>query len=82
MSICLKGWMRMYINLGYTSVLRRRVKEHNDGYGSMTTKGCKWKLIYYEAYQTKQLAQNRETQLKRNRGSKRALYKRLGIVFE
>ena len=68
--------------LGFTSDLRRRIKEHNQGVGSKTTKGYQWKLKYYEAYETKELANKREKQLKTNRGSKRALYNRLGISFE
>ena len=68
--------------LGYTADLKRRVREHNEGYGCQTTRGYQWKLIYYEAYSTEELARNREKQLKRNRGSKRALYDRLGIEFK
>ena len=68
--------------LGYSADLRRRVKEHNESYGCNTTKGYRWKLIYYEAYPTQKLAKIREKQLKQNRGSKRALYNRLGIDFK
>ena len=68
--------------LGYTADLKRRVKEHNGDYGSKTTKAYQWKLIYYEAYLTEKLAKDRERQLKRNRGSKRALYNRLEIDFK
>ena len=68
--------------LGSTSDLRRRVKEHNDGKGCRTTKGYQWRVKYYEAYETLEEARRRERQLKRNRGSKRALYQRLGITFE
>ena len=68
--------------LGSTTDLRRRLKEHNSDRGCITTKNKKWKLIYYEAYPTLELARQREKILKRNRGSKRALYNRLGIKFE
>ncbi len=68
--------------LGSTTDLRRRLKEHNSDKGCITTKYKKWKLIYYEAYSTLELAREREKVLKRNRGSKRALYNRLGIKFE
>ena len=68
--------------LGFTSNLKRRFQEHNSNKGCKTTEGYKWKLIYYEAYETSSLARKREVQLKRNRGSKRALYNRLGIKFE
>ena len=65
--------------LGSTNDLRRRFDEHNSGNGCQTTKGKKWKLIYYEAYQTLELARERERKLKNHRCSKRALYNRLGI---
>ena len=68
--------------LGFTSDLKRRVYEHNNNLGCKTTKGKSWVLIYYEAYQIENLARVRERQLKTNRGSKRALYNRLGIKFE
>ena len=66
--------------LGFTTDLKRRFYEHNNGYGCKTTKGYRWQLVYYESYLTEELARKRETQLKNNRGSKRALYKRLDIL--
>jgi putative endonuclease len=48
---------------GCTNNLRRRFFEHNNG-RSFSTKGSKWKLIYYEAYLSKEDAQEREKQLK------------------
>ena len=68
--------------LGSTNDLKRRFAEHNSNKGCNTTKNDKWKLIYYEAYETLELARKREYQLKNNRGSKRALYQRLNIVFK
>ena len=68
--------------IGSTKDLRRRVYEHNHSLGGNTTKGHRWNLKYYEAYETLELARKRETQLKRNRGSKRAVYNRLNINFE
>ena len=68
--------------LGSTNDLKRRLKEHNIGISCQTTKGYQWKVIYYEAYETLKQAREREIQLKRNRGSKRALYNRLGVTFE
>ena len=68
--------------LGFTSDLKRRVYEHNNNLGCKTTKGYSWSLIYYESYQTEHLARVRENKLKNNRGSKRALYNRLGIEFK
>ena len=63
--------------IGSTKDLKRRFEEHNSDKGCKTTEGRKWKLLYYEAYETLQLARKREYQLKNNRGSLRALYNRL-----
>ena len=65
--------------IGSTNDLRRRFVEHNSGKGCVTTNKRKWKLLYYEAYETLELARKREYKLKHNRGSLRALYNRLGI---
>lgn len=55
--------------IGYSSDLKRRLTEHNSGYGSRTTsiKGS-WKLIYYEAYLNKDDAIGREKFLKSGSG--------------
>ena len=68
--------------LGSTNDLKRRLFDHNNNNGCSTTKGYKWELIYYESYQTLELARIREKKLKTNRGSKRALYNRLNIKFK
>lgn len=65
--------------LGYTSDLKRRLEEHNNDFGCKTTKNKQWDILYYEAYPSKEFALKREKQLKKNRGSKRALYNRLNI---
>ena len=49
--------------IGSTNDLKRRFSEHNSNKGSKTTEGRKWKLIYYEAYETLELARKREYQL-------------------
>ena len=55
--------------IGYTSNLRRRLDEHNNGRGGQTTKQSKeWKLIYYEAYVNKNDATGREIFLKSGSG--------------
>jgi putative endonuclease len=48
---------------GCTNDLRRRFQEHNSG-KVFSTRDSQWKLIYYEAYLSKQDAYNRERQLK------------------
>jgi predicted GIY-YIG superfamily endonuclease len=51
------------IYYGYTRDLRKRVTEHNRGY-SFSTKDHRWKLVYYEAYFSKEDAEIREKRLK------------------
>ena len=49
--------------VGYSSDLKRRVKEHQSGQNP-STKYQRWELIYYEAYKTERLARERERKLK------------------
>ena len=39
--------------VGYTNNLEKRLKLHNSNKGAKFTKGKKWKLIYYEKYNSK-----------------------------
>lgn len=57
---------KLYI--GYTSDLRRRLKEHKTG-GSKSTK-CRlpFKLIYYEAHTSEKDARRREKYFKTDKG--------------
>ena len=68
--------------IGYTSDLRRRVKEHNSEENKGYTRGRRWKLIYYEAYEDKSIAYKREQRLKKHSKIRQILYKRLGIKSE
>ncbi len=68
--------------IGYTSDLRRRVKEHNSEENKGYTRGRRWKLIYYEAYEDKSVAYKREQRLKNHSKIRQILYKRLGIKSE
>ena len=52
--------------VGYTNNLKRRVKLHNEGKGAKFTRGKKWKLVYYEKYDSKSNAMKNEFQLKKN----------------
>ena len=68
--------------IGYTSDLKRRIDDHQNGYGCRTTSAKNnkvisrqamknnWKLIYYEAYIEKQDAIGRERFLKSGLGRK------------
>ena len=53
--------------VGYTNNLTKRIKLHNEGKGAKFTKGKKWKMMYYEKYNTKRKAMLREIYLKKNR---------------
>lgn len=62
--------------VGYTSDLEQRICQHNTGQ-SKSTKGKTWKLVYYEAYASKQDAINREQMLKQRGQAKRHLKERI-----
>lgn len=50
--------------IGYTSDLKRRFIEHNEGLALSTKHKRPYKLIFYEAFQDKRDAKNRESYLK------------------
>ena len=62
--------------IGYSSNLDRRLKEHNEG-KSKSTRGQKWKLVYYEAFRDELDARERERKLKQRGGTKQSLMKRI-----
>jgi len=49
---------------GYTEDLRSRMKKHNSGGSSYTSRGIPWKLVYYESYASEEDARKRESSLK------------------
>jgi putative endonuclease len=53
------------VYIGYTSDLRRRLKEHNNGESTYTRSRGPYNLVYYEAYRSRSDAQDREKNLKR-----------------
>ena len=65
---------RWYI--GYTSDLRKRLESHNSG-GSQSTRGCRWRLVYYEAYLSAKTARQREYRLKHDGRSRRYVMERI-----
>ena len=52
--------------VGYTKNLKTRLKLHNQGKGAKFTRGKKWKLVYYEKYDSKSTALKEEFRLKKN----------------
>ena len=52
--------------VGYTNNLEKRLKLHNSNKGAKFTRGKKWKLVYYEKYDSKSDAMKNEFKLKKN----------------
>ena len=52
--------------VGYTNNLNKRINLHNTNKGAKFTKGKKWKLVYYEKYDSKNEAMKNEYSLKKN----------------
>lgn len=53
--------------VGWTLDLARRLSEHNNGTGAKSTRGRKWRLLYAERLESRQLAMSREWYLKKDR---------------
>jgi putative endonuclease len=66
------------IYIGVSSDVDKRLKAHNEGLNPSTRrKSGKWEILYYEAYQTKAKAFERENRLKSHGKAKQELLKRL-----
>ena len=52
--------------VGYTGNLKKRIDLHNSGKGAKFTRGKKWKLVYYERYDSKSDAMKNEYRLKKD----------------
>ena len=52
--------------VGYTGNLKKRLDLHNSGKGAKFTRGKKWKLVYYEKYDSKSDAMKNEYRLKKD----------------
>ena len=63
--------------VGYTSDLKKRIAEHNNGESTYTKKHLPWKLVYFESYCSKIDAQSRERALKFHAQGLRRLKERL-----
>ena len=61
--------------VGYTKNLNERIKLHNKGKGAKFTRGKKWKLVYYEKYDSKTVAMKNEYILKKNYKLRKKLVK-------
>ncbi len=69
---------RLYI--GYSSDLKRRIKEHKQGKSYTTRRMNEPVLIYYEAYSDEISAKTREKKLKQFGSSYKGLIKRLNLL--
>lgn len=67
---------KLYI--GSTNDLRRRFKEHNDGFIMSTRPRRPFELIYYEAYRIEKDARTREHNLKLRSRAFEQLKRRIG----
>ena len=68
------------IYIGFTSDLKKRIVEHNQGLNLSTKRYRPWKIIYYEACHNKSDAVRRERYLKTTQGG-RLLKRRLKNFF-
>ena len=56
--------------IGYTSNLKRRLLEHNQGLNLSTKRFAPWEIIYYEACLSEMDAKRREGYLKTTQGGR------------
>lgn len=66
--------------IGYSTDLKRRLRQHRSGAAFATSYRAPWKLIYYEAYRERLDAEGRERFLKSGSGRK-LLRKQLAHYF-
>lgn len=62
---------------GSTSDLKNRLSRHNSGLVKSTKSKLPYKVIYFEAYETLQLAKARESNIKKNWAAKEELKNRI-----
>lgn len=60
-----KNERRTYV--GWTTDIKRRLQQHNDGRGAKSTRGRSWTLLYFESCDSRNEAMSREWHLKRDR---------------
>ena len=71
-----KSKIKTYV--GYTNNLKNRISKHNSGKGAKSTKGRKWKILYYKKYLIKEKAISYEYILKKDQKKrKKILFKYL-----
>ena len=63
--------------VGYTTDLRKRIKDHKSGKTKYLKDKLPIKLVYYEAYLTDNQARKREIELKKNWSEKEKILNRI-----
>ena len=63
--------------VGHTNDINKRLMEHNSRFSEYTSKYMPWRLIYFEAFQTRSLAMWREKSLKNHAKGFQELKKRI-----
>ena len=61
--------------VGYAKNIKKRLNLHNLGKGAKFTRGNKWKLVYYEKYDSKSDAMKNEYRLKKDYTLRKKLIK-------
>jgi len=74
----LKSRIDSNLYIGYTSNLRQRIKDHNNGKTKSIKHRIPFELIYYEAYKNKTDARKREIELKKDGYRKEQLMRKIG----
>ena len=64
--------------VGYTQNIKKRINLHNKGKGAKFTRGRKWKLMYFEKYNTRKDALSREYYIKKDRKFRNFIKKKFG----
>jgi len=75
----LQSKVKSWVYIGYTSNLRNRFFQHNNGESTSTKPYRPFELLYYEAYKSSSLARKREIELKKHGQKKEILFRRLGL---
>ena len=65
--------------VGYTNDLPARINKHNNNLGAKSTKGYKWKIIFFEKFISKNKALSFEYSLKKNRVKRKEILLRSKI---
>ena len=60
-------YKRLITYAGYTNNLKKRIYKHNLSLGAKFTRGRKWKILYFESFDSKIKAMKREFVLKRDK---------------